>query len=348
MATALRTTETSGVAGRGQLQAHPTRRALFVVGRVLVSGVGLLLLFRSVDIGAAVGALTEASPLWLGLALLVAISWQVVAFIQWCLLLPRTRPRGGSRTRLFLRSSFLGMVVPAGVGGDAMRAREAGRTVGYGPAIAAIATSRFLTLISAAAWTLVGTLFLIDMLGDAGPVVATLVIVGLAATGAVAVHFDRIWSRRRSWRRLSHFRDEFLAALATYRRPSLIVAVLGVAGVSWGLNIASLALFSMAIGATVPWPLLAVGLAASSGITALPITVNGFGVREGALIAILVKGGVPLTTAAALTVFVDIQLIPLALAGAGSWLLGRHDRSVGHVHLRGARGRRQALSATDS
>jgi uncharacterized membrane protein YbhN (UPF0104 family) len=268
------------------------------------------------------------------MALAAAIAWQGVAFVQWWLLLPRPAARRhGSRTHLFLRSSFLGLVVPAGVGGDAMRVRVAGRSVGYGPAIAAVATSRLLTLLSAAAWTLVGTLFLVDLLGDAGPVVAMIVIIVVAGAGLTAFHFDDMWGRRRSWRRLSQLRDEFLRALASYRRPSLLFSVLAVAGLSWGLNIASLVLFAVAIGASVPWPLLAVGLAVSTAVTALPITVNGFGVREGVLIAILVKGGVSLATATTLTVFVDIQLIPLALAGAGSWLVGRHRAVADLVNL---------------
>ena len=66
--------------------------------------------------------------------------------------------------------------------------------------------------------------------------------------------------------------------------------------------------------------MLAVALPASAALTLLPFTVNGLGVREGALIALLAKGGVSIANATAMTVFVDIQLLPLALIGAAAWV----------------------------
>lgn len=318
-------------AGAGE--ASPSRRS--VLGRwgwpglrILVSGAGLAVVIHSVDLGAAVHEMADASPALFVFAVAAAVAWQLVGFVQWCVLLPQLATfRRGWLARLFLRSTFLSLVIPSGIGGDALRAREVGAYLGYGRVTATLAASRILTALSVAMWSLVGSFFLIDLLGDRGPIAALLALVALTIAGVVVIQVDRVWRRRPSWRRLSRFRDELLAELASYRRRlSLIVPTFGLALAAWGLNIASTALFAVAIDAHVSWQLIAIALPVSAGITLVPVTVNGLGIREGALIAILVQGGVPVTTATALTVFIDVQLLPLALLGAAAWLT-RYRRS---------------------
>lgn len=298
-----------------------TRQRAVLAGRLLVSATGTFLVVRTVDVSAALRNVADANPAWFSAAVIAAVGWQATGFVQWYLLLPHVAVfRRGWLARLFLRSSFLSLIVPAGIGGDALRAREVGAVLGYGRAIAAIAASRMLTLLAVATWTLVGSFFLLDLLGDRGPLAAMLGLLGIAVAGVIALQFDRLWAHRRSWRRLTDFRDQLLAQLASYRRSSLLLPTFGLAILAWGLNIASLVLFTKAVGADVPWALLAVSLPASAALTLLPFTVNGLGVREGALIALLVKGGVSVADATAITVFVDIQLLPLALLGAAAWL----------------------------
>jgi uncharacterized membrane protein YbhN (UPF0104 family) len=305
------------------------------LARVALSAVGIALLLRNVDLGAAVGTLARASPVLLALALIAAVGWQAAAFAQWYMLLPRVTDRRRVPVRLFLMSSLATLVVPGGVGGDAVRVREMSGVVGLGPCVAAAFGARLVTLVCASAWTLLGSLLLVGFLGDEGPLLAASVLLGAAVCGFLFLHIERLRTRRRPRRRLSRFREEFLATLASYRHPSLLLRVLGIGSVSWGLNIASVALFSASIGAHIAWPLLTLALAASAAITTLPISVNGIGLREGALIAILLKGGVPVTAATALAVFVDVQLVPLGVIGGASALF-RARTPRGAVATRGA------------
>lgn len=302
------------------LRLRVRRVPMVVVGRTAVSAIGIAVVIHSVNIGAALAAVADASPVLLALAVIAAVGWQAATYAQWLLLLPRGTSRPHGPVRLFLKASLASLVIPGGVGGDALRTREVGRVVGYGPVLAATIGARLLTLVAASTWTLLGSLLLIDFLGDAAPAVAVGALLVALVGGFLFLHVERVWTGRRWKRRVSRFREEFLSSLASYRHTSLLLRVFTVASIAWALNIASLAWFSSALGAHAGLPLLTVGVAVSAAIAALPITINGFGLREGALIALLVKGGVPITTATALTVFLDIQLVPLALVGAGAWL----------------------------
>jgi hypothetical protein len=50
--------------------------------------------------------------------------------------------------------------------------------------------------------------------------------------------------------------------------------------------------------------------------TLLPVTVNGMGVREGVLVAMLARHGVDVHRAAVLAVLADLQALPIVLVGA--------------------------------
>jgi uncharacterized membrane protein YbhN (UPF0104 family) len=93
--------------------------------------------------------------------------------------------------------------------------------------------------------------------------------------------------------------------------------------VGWGLNLFSMEAFALALGRNVAWSVFAVALPISLLATFVPISANGLGVREGVVFALLVHAHVPAAMAAALSLFVDLQMIPFAVLG-GLALLVEH------------------------
>ncbi len=67
--------------------------------------------------------------------------------------------------------------------------------------------------------------------------------------------------------------------------------------------------------------LLASAFAVCLAATLLPVTINGFGVREGIFVGILAHTGVGAVAATAIAVFADLQILPVALIG-GAVCLG--------------------------
>jgi uncharacterized membrane protein YbhN (UPF0104 family) len=289
--------------------------------QVLAGVAGLALLARAVDPAAVVRQLSGAHAGWLLAALLTGCLSQLSAALPWALLLPEHPGlRWPLLTRAFLRASFASQVLPTGVGGDAVRTAEVGRVVGYGGALAALAGSRVLGLLAmglwaaAAGWTLAGD-------GAALPVSSSAFLGTVLAIGVVAFGADQVVRRvplRRAPRRMRQLLEDMATGLRGYRhRPARLAAVLAVSLAGWGLNLASMVLFSRALGATVDWDVFAMVLPLALAVTLLPISVNGLGVREGLLVGLLARAGVGAVTGAAMAVFVDLQGLPLALAGAG-------------------------------
>jgi glycosyltransferase 2 family protein len=207
----------------------------------------------------------------------------------------------------------VGHVVPGGFGGDASLTIELGTEDGHGPVLASLIASRLAGCIAMAAWSVVGAAFLAPHLG-VGPVLVTASVLA-AVLGAAALALSSRAPRR--WGRLA----ELTLALRAHRSQKCrVAAAFAAAAAGWAVNLVALEAFARSVGAAVPWPVLAVSLPAALTVTVLPVSINGLGLREGVLVALLLHAGVLPATAAALAVLADLQPMPFALAGGVMWL----------------------------
>jgi uncharacterized membrane protein YbhN (UPF0104 family) len=308
-------------------QLRRTRWVLLVqfLGAVLA----LCVVFSGVDLQALGSILLQSKWYWLIGAITAAAVAQATAGVIWAGLLPS----GNGLTRLylagaFLRSTFLGQVLPGGAS-DALRTVEVGKRVGYGPAAAAGLFSGLVTLVAMAAWAAVGVWMVPGT-------IARIVVIGgafwLTLLCWMALRVDRLVARfslseRRG--RLARFSVDLAQQVASYRRhlrTLLFVVLVAVAG--WGLNLLSLMMFTQSIGSPTAWSLFATSIPISMAISLIPVTINGMGMREGVLVGLLMHGGMALSPALACALFVDAQALPLVFAG-GALMAHRSLRRVG-------------------
>ena len=78
--------------------------------------------------------------------------------------------------------------------------------------------------------------------------------------------------------------------------------------------------FSRAVGADVSWTLFAVAIPITLLATLTPFSLNGVGLREGVLVGLLAHAGVSSGHAGALSILIDLQMVPFALLGAVFWM----------------------------
>jgi len=155
----------------------------------------------------------------------------------------------------------------------------------------------------------------------------------------------RIPEHRTISQAMGRFVQPFTSAFDGYRgRPLRTVGRSIAAGIAaWGLNLFSMAGFSLALHSHVSWSVFALILPVALLATFIPISANGIGVREGLIVLLLVRAHVALGAATALSLFVDLQLLPFAVLGGIVYLVehrGHRERGLeGDAHDHGVQDR---------
>ena len=301
--------------------------------RVLGTAVAIVLFAWTVGIRNAVARFGHLNGGWALVAVGLAGLSVVASVIEWGALL---RGAGHGLAWRFLggwyvRGLFVNQVLPTGVGGDAVRAVRVGRVTGPAPAIASLVGSRMAGTLAMALWGLCGAVLLRALVrvpaipGFTAFLALMLLAWGLALAGSHLGRHIPCGSGRVA-RVVTGVVQPLVAALGHYRACPAAVAQSIVAGaVGWGLNLFSMQAFALALGLDVPWTVFALVLPIALLATFVPVAANGIGVREGLLVFLLTQFHVPLSTAVALALFVDLQLVPFAAVGGvhhfleGSW-----------------------------
>ena len=311
--------------------------------RVAGTLLGVAVLLHSVDMGKAVSSLAGADVRWMIFAVFLTALATLSSVFEWGVLLRVSAQHAGDGhrhlftwprlTSSYVQSLFFSQLLPAGVGGDAMRTVEMGKVVGHGRILASLAGSRMAGTLGMAAWGLAAAVLLRNWLGVGSLIAAAAftAVMLLAWTGALSA--DRIVSRgviARSGRAFVRTLHTFGSTFAGYRRhPHAVLQCILVGAAGWGINILALSIFGRALGMNVSWTIFAVVIPLSLLATLAPFSVNGLGLREGMLVGMLTHAGVTATQAAAMSLIVDLQMLPFGIIGAALWM--RHRRRANPV-----------------
>jgi glycosyltransferase 2 family protein len=308
--------------------------------RVAGTLVGAAMLVHTVDWAGAAKSLGHADPKFIAAALGLTALAVASSVVEWGVLL-RTAPvtSGGHRHSIlawrrlsssYLQSLFFTQIVPAGVGGDAMRAVDMGHSVGHGRLFASLAASRMAGMLGMACWGLAGAILLRDWLGNgimAGAAVLAGVIMIIWGGALSADHLvprrllaSGFWIVRKAVQAMHSLAEAF----ASYRsHPHAVAQCLLVGAAGWGINLLALDLAAKAIGVDLSWTVLAIAIPLTLLAALAPFSVNGLGIREGVLIGLLTHAGVSSGHAGALSLLIDLQMVPFAVLGAFLWMRRR-------------------------
>ena len=298
-------------------------RRRHVVLRAAVS-IGLLAgLAWWLDLGTVVSRLAQMRPGWVLLA--VAISVVQVAVLAW-----RWRFTAGclgvdlsytAAWREYYLSIFLNQVMPGGVVGDVSRAWRQARVQTRqrepaGPAVRAVIFER---LSAQAVMTAVALVSLLAL-----PVIVNrgsrLVLFGAGAVAVVIVIAMVVWMRRQS--SAQSLVGQVLADLdAAHLSGPVFAAQLVSAAIVVGTYLATYLTAARAVGMDTPLPVLLPLVAPVLMSMLIPVTVAGWGLREGA--AAVLWGAVGLTAADGVLVSVAYGLLVLIGSLPGALFLMR-------------------------
>lgn len=231
----------------------------------------------------------------------IAIRWQYLLRVQGIRLqLPRL-------AWLVLIGAFASNFLPTTVGGDlvkmaAVAQGQSRRSV----AVASVAVDRLFNLAAMFLWLP----FAFTLGGASAGLTPSLPMVGM-----VQVPFmDRIWPR---------LRRVFQAGRAWFRSPGTVVVALALSWLSIGLSFVSFWIVALALRIPVSfWQ--ASGVAVISYFAALlPVSVNGLGLLEGSVTALLVTQGATYEQGLAAGILIRLVTVAISLIGGARLLWWR-------------------------
>jgi len=320
-------------------EPHAARRHVLLAVKIAVSLALLALLFSRIDASRLWATARQASITWLFAALAVYIVNVIVSVWRWHLLLHAQEIPVPRRTLLgsYLVALFFNNFLPSNIGGDVIRIRDSARFAGSKTvATMIVLTDRVIGLIGLVLVAALGATMVASTAGHmASPIWPSWLWVGfvlamMASAPAVlapdgvgrllqpltVLHPEWIGDRIDSLTAaLGRFRDRPLAmgscfCGAVFVQATIVVFYIAVAH-ALRINVA-------------PWD-LAVVVPVSFVVQMLPLSMNGFGVREATFSFYFAKIGLPIESALLVSLVATALIMVFSVLGAGVWFARGHQ-----------------------
>ena len=307
------------------------KRGALLAAKIAVSLALLIYLFSTTDLAALEQRIRGGDVLFLASAIALYGGMLALSTWRWRLLLQALGfpARLRDLTSSYLVATFFNNFLPSNIGGDVVRVRDGSRLTGSTTAsLAVVAVDRILGL---------GALYVLGLLAFAfgGPGVrllagARVVLFGLSLVfGTLAYVFFRPGTARRlmAWSRLASIgwvRGQFeivQGAVHAYR--ARLGAVVAAFAASVGLQtLVVLYFYTVAHALRIPLALPAAFLMVPlcTLLQTVPITFNGWGLRESLFVVYFEQVGLPRDSALAFSLAGASLIVVLSLSGAVVWM----------------------------
>lgn len=293
-------------------------RAILMKGlRLLITAAILVMLWQAVDGPAALALLLRADPLWLALAVVALSAQTVVSALRWRL---TARALGqaismGRAIREYYLSQIVNQSLPGGVLGDAGRAVRARHAAGLKRAGQAVVFERLAGQLALFIVTMLAVFIVLAMPESAALplwVVRMVAMAGAVLAGAGLL----LWLVSRGKKTLNrHIRDWIDAfARAVLARDVLLRQILFSLATTV-LNLLAFALCARATGTVMPVLAVMIVVPLILFTMLIPVSVSGWGLREGAAAALFPVIGATATQGLAASVAFGLMFLLSTLPG---------------------------------
>ncbi len=295
--------------------------------KIAVSVALIWFLFSNIDIVSAKDRLLDADPTMLVLSLAVLTFQLVINTKRWDVVLAAIGERLSflKTLQIVYIGIFFNQTLPSSVGGDAVRIyRTYHAGVSLSGSINGIMLERAAGVIALILLVLATQPFFLPRVGDDAaawmlPVAVMFTLASVAGLGFLMI-LDRLPSSLRRWRLVRG-----LAMLAADTRKVFLNPVHAFKALGWSafghLNLTfGVYIMSLGIGLGVTWIDCIALIPPVILVTTLPISIAGWGVREGAMVAAFGLIGTPAEGALALSLLFGLVAIVTSLPGGLIWL----------------------------
>ncbi|MEJ2626381.1 MAG: lysylphosphatidylglycerol synthase transmembrane domain-containing protein [Pseudolabrys sp.] len=309
------------------------RKAISLLLKAAVSGLLLYLALRLVNLDTVAQRLRDVRIGWLALSVVILVGQTALLALRWQQIV---RQCGASMpfTRLFrftMVGTFFNQTLPSSVGGDAMRIWLLGRQQDWRVASYSVLLDRLIGLVMLACVVVVCLPWTFALVQDPVGRIALLAI-GLGSLGGWVVFLVLGWERWRflqRWSLTRHVAATATVAIGILRAPRTLGTVTLISVMSHMLTALCAWCVAHAVSADLSFPNAIFVVLPVALIAVVPISIAGWGVREGAMIAAFAYAGLPQSDGLLVSILFGVSYLVLGVLGGLVWVLGPQPAKAG-------------------
>lgn len=301
------------------------RKLLSLLLKAAVSGLLLYLALNWVNLGAVAGRFSRITPSWLAVGMLALLAQMALTTVRWQQIVVQCGGRFGFGYlfRICMIGAFFNQTLPSSVGGDAMKIWLLSKRADWRLSTYSVLLDRFVGVIALAALVIVCLPWTLRLVTDPIGRAALLVIgIGSLAAGAlfVALGCKHLGFLQR-WAPTRHLAATAALALAILRNPQRLAIVMAISVVSHLTVVVTCWCAARAVDADLSllnalFLVLPVAL-----ISIAPISIAGWGVREGAMVTAFAYAGLPQSDGLVVSILFGGMMLVLGAVGGLVWVV---------------------------
>lgn len=299
------------------------------LAKLAVSLLLIAVVVRAFDVRGVGDHLLAVNPVTLALVVVLSLAMAPVHTLRWLIVVRASGnhlPFGRALQMIFI-GYFFSQALPSAVGGDALRMWCAYRAgLPASDAVNTVLLDRVIALVGLLLLAAVGLPWAFDLITNATARTAIAMVVAVGLAGYFAgVAFSGVTRFLMHWRA-----GRVLARLAALARrvtysPRRILPLLAMS--IFGFAVACSVVYAIARSMGLPLSFAQSLLLVPPVLLAsvIPVSIAGWGVREGAMVVALGFAGVPSSAAFAVSVLFGLTAALISLPGAVFWLGGGYS-----------------------
>jgi glycosyltransferase 2 family protein len=309
------------------------RKAILFLAKAAVSGLLLYFALNWVSIGTVVNRISRIDLHWVVLVLIIMLAQQILLTLRWQKILIQC---GGefSFPRLFrfnMIGAFFTQTLPSSVGGDAVRLWLVAKQTNWRIAGYSVLLDRVIGVAALAIFVVASLPWSLELIHNAVGRSALLVL-GLGSLAGGIIFVGSPWSRLRLFQRwpvTRHFAAVAAVGATIVRSPSSFPLLLGLSIFVHLLSVVMAWSLARSVDAQLPFQYALLLIPPVILVTVFPISIAGWGVREGAMVAAFAYAGLAQSDGLIVSLLFGLSSLLIGAVGGVIWIfqIERADRT---------------------
>jgi len=290
--------------------------------KLIITIILFYLLFRHVDFTLLLQLLVNSHGGWIFVALLMQLISTYVAAYRWFKIsqLLLFKERLSFYVQSYFKGSFFNQVLPSSIGGDAVRMLDlTNKKYDKKEAFFAVFVDRVIGLVGLLVLNLLASLLFFGTFEKNFSMLIIFITLGGILSFTALFHFHRI-SFLAKYKYLNLFVRLANRLNKLYASRALLFKHIGISIVVHFFSILTMYGLSLSLSLDLSFQTLLIAVPPVFLLTIVPISLAGWGVREGAMVGIFMLVGADQTRVLAMSLLYGLLLIISALPGSYFWI----------------------------